>query len=443
MMSEVKAFAKKTCPDPVWNTLHRVRQKSRRVKKKLKEVFWEPYLIKTAPLRHRIALRKLEEKTAIRVAFFLINTDTWKCDSLYWAFEDSDRFEPTVVICPFVSKGEDFKKQEIQKAVDYCESKGFRFTKGYNERTYECIDIKSKANPDIVLFTNPNPLSCSQFRILNYICNLTCYIPYSFRISELHEYEYNSLFVNLTWKNFWESEVHLKLSRKYARNAGANVEALGFPHLDKFRKGSKSNPWNQLDGVRKRVIWAPHWTIKGQQTSAINWSCFLKYHEQFIELAEKYKEEVQFALKPHPFLRPLLEQDHLWGKTKTKEYIQVWKERPNLQYVEGSYVDLFLNSDALIHDSGSFMVEYLMVDNPVAYTFHDRDPEDDFNAFGEKAFEMHIPVQSENELERFVTDVIASKDRKKDERADFVKRHLDLHERSAGEKIVDYLASQV
>lgn len=438
-MSQIKSRVKEVFPDRVWTALRRGRQKLGSAKRRVEKGLWERYLIKTASLRHRIALRKVKKKDTVRVALFLARVEIWKCDSLYWALEKSERFEPVVVVIPFTIKGERYKKKELLKAKKYCINKGFQFVNERDSESYHSKEIKESVEADIIIFTNPK-----QFEISDHVNDLTCYIPYSFRISsEVYEYEYNSLFVNLTWKNFFESEVHRAIAEKYARNDGVNVEALGFPHFDKFRKESGSDPWVQSATDKKRIIWAPHWTIEGYQGAGINWSCFLEYQELFIELADKYKEDVQFALKPHPSLVPLLQRENLWGKAKTDEYIQTWKETPNLQYVDSEYVDLFLNSDALIHDSGSFMVEYLMTENPVAYTFQNRNPKDDLNAFGEKAFDVHTHVQSEDQLERFVVDVIEGRDKKGNVRADFAKHHLDLHGRNVGEKIVDYLSSQV
>ena len=53
---------------------------------------------------HHNALLKLRNKNKIKLAFFLINVDSWKLDTLYWLFDNDVNFEPIVVICPFVSK---------------------------------------------------------------------------------------------------------------------------------------------------------------------------------------------------------------------------------------------------------------------------------------------------------------------------------------------------
>jgi hypothetical protein len=58
-----------------------------------------------------------------------------------------------------------------------------------------------------------------------------------------------------------------------------------------------------------------------------------------------------------------LEQDPNWGSEKTTAYYDKWDNLDNGQFKSGDYVDL-LTSDALIHDCGSFMAEYLVVGKP-------------------------------------------------------------------------------
>ena len=43
-------------------------------------------------------VRKLEKKNKLKIAFFLLNTDTWKLDSLYWSFHNHPRFEPILIL---------------------------------------------------------------------------------------------------------------------------------------------------------------------------------------------------------------------------------------------------------------------------------------------------------------------------------------------------------
>jgi CDP-glycerol glycerophosphotransferase (TagB/SpsB family) len=98
-----------------------------------------------------------------------------------------------------------------------------------------------------------------------------------------------------------------------------------------------------------------------------------------IEMAKKYQDSVQFVFKPHPVLRSKLVV--LWGEEKTNAYYNTWDSLPNSTIHEDEYIDLFLTSDAMIHDSGSFTVEYLYVNKPVMRTVSDLPLNEQFNQF--------------------------------------------------------------
>jgi hypothetical protein len=433
-MSSVKSLIKSYKLLTAWKIIAKIKWVLIYYPNKLHEL----YLIKRVPRRHQKALEIVRKKEKITVAFFLINVDTWKYDTVYLAFKKTSRFTPIIVICPLITRGDEFMKKEMQKCIDFCIKNKYHFIEtleGLN-----VVDVKEKLDPDVVFFTNPNALTFPEFLIENYSDKLTCYVPYSFRIDTLYEYEYNSKFVNITWKNFYESAIHKKLAQKYSRNDGENVASLGFPHLDRFFKCFESDVWKDSGKNRKKIIWAPHWTIKGYQNTGLDWSCFLVFYKLFIELAKKYEEEVQFAIKPHPFLRNVLCNDDLWGEIETNSYFEQWNQTSNLQFVDGDYLELFQQSDALIHDSGSFMVEYLMVNKPLAYTFFDRFPKDKFNELGSLAFDVHIPIQSDTDLEQFILDVIYDNDLKKNVREKLIDTHFSYDkEKLVGDKIVNFI----
>lgn len=378
---------------------------------------------------------KIKDKEKINIVFLLLNLDTWKYDSLYWAFLKNTKFIVNVVICPVITKGESFMLSDLQRSIAYCKNKGYRYTNAYIESNKSLRNIKEELKPDIVFFSNPNSLTNQEFLIDSFLDTLTCYVPYSFRIDTLYNYGYNNKLVNLTWKNYYESIFHLDIAKNYATNKGRNVVISGHPHLDSFNKES-INVWKSQVGKKKKIVWGPHWTIKGFQETGLDWSCFLDYADFFIELAEKYKNDLQFALKPHPFLKTLLEKDELWGKEKTANYFNLWETLENCQIVNGDYTNLFAESDALIHDSGAFMVEYLVLNKPVAYTLNDREPENSFNEFGKRAFKLHEVIKNQNQLEHFIKTVIDEKDTKRIDREEFVSNYLRKGSEKSSDNIV-------
>lgn len=388
---------------------------------------------------HKARIIEISKKDRIKIAFFLINVDTWKLHSVYKSFYNSKRFEPIVVICPFISKGNLFLEEELEKSINYCRRMNYNHFVAYDKLNHKVKDVKTLLQPDLVFFTNPNNLTFQELLIDNFLDTLTCYVPYSFRIDTLYDYEFNNKLVNLSWINFYESKVHKELSEKFALNNGRNVIATGFPYLDLYNLQQKVISKNKKIKVRKKIIWAPHWTIKGYQKTGLDWSCFLKYYLLMLELAEEFESEIELILKPHPFLQQTLEQSELWGEKRTLEYFEQWRQRENCEIVYGDYSQLFIESDALIHDSGSFMTEYIVLNKPLAYTVTDDSIENRFNKFGQIVFEGHELIRDGSGIKNFILKVIAEKDDLCDLRKDIIKKTNLIPEYGISERIVNII----
>ena len=69
--------------------------------------------------------------------------------------------------------------------------------------------------------------------------------------------------------------------------------------------------------------------------------------------------------------------------------------------------DLFMNSDAMIHDCGSFTAEYLYTQRPVMFYTHDRKAvEKQLNELGMAALDAHYIGGSADDIESFIKDVV-------------------------------------
>jgi len=389
-------------------------------------------------------LEQKRAKAKLKVLFLLLISDSWKYDSLYKKFEEDEKYEAIVVICPFVTQGEDFLLKDLKKSEAFCLEKKYNYLLGYDVNEKKVVDIKKLIDPDIVFFSNPNNLTADEFLIDNFFDTLTCYVPYTFQVDALYEYRFNSMFTNKCWRVFYETELHKKYSENYSLNRGKNVIVTGHPFLNVFNNNSGIDPWKKTDSIkRKRIIWGPHWTVKGGQFTGLNFSCFLEYADYFLELAEKYNNEVQFALKPHPFLKMVLRKPEIWGEEKTAKYFKRWDEMPNTQLLEGEFVQLFKYSDALVHDSSAFLAEYHLLDKPSAYTVFDNQVFDNLNDFGINSIKVHIQIKSKYDLNNFIVDIINGVDKKKQERKYFVEKFYFRKQHTASENIKEYISKQL
>lgn len=399
------------------------------------------YKFKRVEANHKKALLLIKNKAKIKVAFFLIHDSIWKYEGLYKLMEKDERFDPVVVVCPYMVYGTETMHNEMNQAYNSFLSKGYHVVKTYNETSNEWMDVKKEIHPDIIFFTNPHKLTKDEYYITHYSKYLTCYAPYNFGNSHLYQMMHNQLFHSYLWLLFAETNFHKDLSTKYAQNKGVNVVVTGFPGTDTFlnQRYVPSYTWKQKDKRIKKIIWAPHHTIDNDK-SFLSYSSFLIYADFMISLARKYEGKIQIAFKPHPILRNKLYDHPEWGKEKTDDYYSQWKKMKNGQLVVGDYVDLFMTSDAMIHDSGSFLIEYLYTGKPVLHMNKDETLTERMNDFGVLAFNMHYHAKNEDDIMAFVRNVLKNVDEKKLQRDAFLTSDLlPPHNKNASENIYNEL----
>lgn len=367
---------------------------------------------------------QLQKQGKARVLFFLQTPSVWKYDALYWKLEESECFEPLVVVSPYnvhINYDKDECFRVMRQTEEFAQSQKYNYVSTYNLDTHKWLNIKKLYQPDIVFFTKPYKDTLPQYHIYNFEEALTLYLPYGINCINLFHNTYGLSFQALLWKFLVETEFQKHYAEIYEKSHGDNVEIVGALAEEKLMQEEyeAKDVWKPQEKKKKRIIWAPHHTVD----YLFNFSNFLNYCEDMLRLAEEYKDEVQFAFKPHPVLKFKL--INLWGLEKTEAYYRRWEELENGQIEQGDYIDLFKTSDAMIHDCASFTVEYLYAQKPVLFQIRDEKVKDEFNTFGQMCLDQHYLAYSIEETEKFIREVvIAGKDPKKAEREQFYKQYL-------------------
>ena len=140
-----------------------------------------------------------------------------------------------------------------------------------------------------------------------------------------------------------------------------------------------------------------------------------------------------------------MEQDPNWGSEKTTAYYDKWDNLDNGQFKSGDYVDLFLTSDALIHDCGSFMAEYLVVGKPALFMIRKESVMEQWSTFGQQAIEVHYQSRNQQQLIDFIENVVLKgQDEKKEMRAEFVNNTLlNKNKATASHEIMQFLEREL
>ncbi len=390
-----------------------------------------PRLIKVhfVQKHYKNVLKKLHEKASINekiaVGFYVIFDSTFSFRPLFEKMLQDDFFDPYIVIAPDISRG---KQHEIESAKRTYESLSQKYGSeriilGYDYQN----DIYSDPSDlfDIIAFANPYDNMTHKYYSMKYLCRknvLTIYTTYGYNISSnvFLRHVAPSLFIANLWNLYATCQYELEVFNKYSLYHGRNAILAGFLKMDAFTK-TKSN----LTG-RKLVIIAPHHTVGNMWKNVLGMSNFLEYYNLILHLPELYPQ-IDFVFRPHPLLFVNLIKYNIWTQQQVDDYLQKLTLFPNVRYsTEGDYSQLFADSDALIHDCGSYIAEYYFTDKPQCFVVRsDEVIKSQLNDFGQECISHSYKAYSEQDIINFIESVVISEnDIKKEERRDYWEQKL-------------------
>lgn len=370
--------------------------------------------------KHKVLLQQIKGKEKIKVVFLAIHKSVWKVDPVFQKMLADPFFEPLILVCPYTPYGEERMWQDMQECYEYFEQKGYPLLSSYNKKEQRWITLE-EIKPDIVFFTNPHKLTRKEYYEGAYLNYLSCYVPYFFLVTT-HDNDqgiYNQGFHNALWVHYLPHDFSLSESKRVSVCEGKNAILSGYPFVEQFEEKSMTHDaWKKQDVEKIKIIFAPHHTIGG---GSLQLSNFLLIAEQMKKIAEEYAGLVQWSFKPHPILKSKLYLNDEWGKKRTDAYYDFWKKSKCTQLDEGEYVDLFLQSDAIIHDSGSFIAEYPFVKKICGYLMLNGEVQiNSINHFGRGALKSYIKLKSIEDIINFVERVIYNKRELLDDHENFV-----------------------
>ncbi len=390
------------------------------------EEYWLQYFgYKLMPARHRRFISKLQQRQKVKVVFFALNVAMWKYQGLYEKLSEDKRFQLFVVLSPAISLDMKQRIIELQHMRSYFQQQGISFIDWHLEDGEPAPDIRSTINPDIVFYTQPyhgvyHPKHC----FLQFTDRLIAYYPYAYLLIE-DPYIYDGPFLNIAWRLYYYDSFSLKNAQQFARNKAANAIVSGYPNADLYMSNSSSTAWKDADHSRKRLIWAPHFTL-ANDGSPYSRSNFLDLCDFMIDVAHRYKDNLQIAFKPHPSLIRELYNHPEWGQQRADAYYRQWAEMPNTQLELEGFADLFRGSDAMIHDSGSFVIDYLYFSKPVMFITKDIEiTKCHGNELSRIAYDYHYIGSNQQDIIDFIENtVLKGQDPLYDARLQFRKEYL-------------------
>ncbi len=390
------------------------------------------YSIKIKEIRN-----KLKNKQKISVGFYVVFDAVIQTIPIFEKMLDDDVFEPYILVIPDSYRGEENMFHQMKKTYNSLSSKYKNVLNSYDYDKKCFIDYSSKF--DIIFFNNPyDDMTQEIYGIVYNSKNgpLTCFTDYGYDISNMHSQSYRTLRYNILWKNFILEKNEYFNCKKNLVVKDANIVLSGYCKMDKIAQIKENKR------ERKKIILAPHHSINMPEFSLSN---FLRYYDFFLELPKKYPQ-IDFVFRPHPLLFVTLEKDSLWGKKKVQQYLDEMTSNKNVEYQEGGeYFETFVNSDALIHDCGSFTAEYLFTNHPCCFMLKDDKTTDkNSNDFHKACINNHYKAYNQEQIIDFIENVvIKEKDTMFEKRKKFKEENLLINYPNVSDFIINHIKEAI
>lgn len=389
-----------------------------------------------------VVLPKMREKIArgekLRVCFMVTFSANFPARSLFDAMLGSNLFAPFLLAVPIINRGKDNMIDMVRKTYSYLsQDYGEIVFNGYDEEKDCVIDLSDHS--DMVYFANPYQEAVAPiFHVEHFINKEILSIHSNFGHFGIAKHERDiagSHPYNLFWKVFVESDLTRSLLAAHQPVRGRNLVSAGFCKMDRLPKQVVRRR------ERKRVIVAPTHITHHEGVPACT---FLRYFEFFQEMPVAYPE-IDFVFRPHPFLPIELKQHSAWGARKTEEYFDRLRANRNVEYdTSPDYLDLFANSDGIIHDACSFLAGYQFTGRPTLYLLDGRPVTKTFDVLGLECLSHCYKALSEKDIRDFLdTVIIGGEDPLAAERNSFTQKALKMNHPHVGQAIADYLAKEL
>lgn len=346
-------------------------------------------------------LRKRDGK--IRIGCLVSQNELWNMQSFYDAIIMKDKFDIEIISIPNYENVIDEHRKSNLENYYFFSQKGMKVVNGYDDVSNRLKDIL-EWNYDILFLDQPVTFTWiakqfSEFKMLKQC--LFCYVPYGFKVADGKKNHFDLFIHNAAWRIFAESDWHYEQFKNYGRVNAQNVVISGYPKLDQYLSDKKDySYWKNGDSNKKRIIWAPHWSFCNPEWS---YSTFDKNYRNFYEYA-KENHEIDWIVKPHQRLYYWAVEKEIMSEEEVEEYFQLWNQLPNATvYKGGNYMDIFITSDALITDCGSFLAEYLPTKKPVLHLYNEKGR---FNEVGQKIIDSYYRCINFEDVVRYIENVI-------------------------------------
>lgn len=302
----------------------------------------------------------------ISIVFLASMPEFWNSlKTVYQAAMDHSNIEAHLLLLPLKTEYGLWKYKEDNIYNIYP-----TYKKVFDESTKVWTEIE-KFSPDYVFFERPYnnflPKGYKSSDVVKYA--KVCYVPYGYILTKspnlLKSVFENSFFVNVSF--FFASwdvagKYCERLFHQYG-NKNRKVIYLGFPRFDLLPEYIEKENTNNCT-----ILWTPRWTVtKDNINDKSSDTSFFRFKDNVIERCINNKKE-KWIVRPHP----LAFQNYISYNIMSKEEVELYKKTLNkMENISldnnKDYLIGFQESDILVTDFSSLIIEYFMMGKPIIY----------------------------------------------------------------------------
>ena len=386
----------------------------------------------------RACREKLARGERLKVAFLVCDASMFSGESVYARLAADPRFDCTVAVAPRVTRGETFLRETLAKTVD-------TLRKRYGDAVRALYDPDAKTalplDADIVFST----VVYEDQTLPDYTTERLC----ERALVAILYYGYGGLFISnekktpylpnivLSWRYFVSNEATRRMNVEKNPLLAENAVTVGYAKMDRLA----TIPRREDGG--KTILLCPHHTLE-KIPGELSLSTFLKNADLYQRLPEMFPE-ITFVFRPHPLLFPRLATAKWWGPERTAAYERAMEAHPNVVFQRGGdYFESFRNSDALVHDCGSFLAEYFYTGCPQCYLLESEATlEEQFLPFARTLAEHVRKAYTDEDVIAFIRDVAAGRDPDREARAAFAAKEVCVNHPDATSAVLAVLDADI
>lgn len=346
--------------------------------------------------------KRYENKEEIKVLFICQMPQLWdKLSGIYEAMLESEIFSPYILAVP-----ENVYDRSSNVCYEYFSKKYDHVIDSIENGNWHNI---SKGVYDYIFYQRPYdsklPKNYRSSQLMKK--GKICYLAYGYLLSKTNEELcMDKAFFRNVYLYFAENEyVKTYNQKRFPKTHSEEVRKTvytGYPALMGMQV-EHSNVSNIKDKKNeKTVIWTPRWTTNKK----VGNSNFFKYKENMLHFFIG-RENTKLIFRPHPLMFDNFIKTGEMRRDEVEKLKNIFYTTSNLKLdMEANYFKEFWESDLLITDISSIIIEYLITGKPIIYCETDIEPNDFMN----EILSVCYRVQDWNELRNIMEELISGND---------------------------------